>query len=154
MQGTPVVVRRATAGDIDAVWLLARDFATSFTPQRAVFEASFAELIVAPRTLVLVAVADSAVVGYLLAHWHSTFFANGPVAWVEEIMVDEASRRSRVGRSLMTAAEEWARSVDAAYLSLATRRAADFYRSLGYEESAIFFRKTVAPATADPARVD
>lgn len=31
----------------------------------------------------------------------------------------------------------------AGYVSLASRRAGDFYRALGYEDSAVFFRKTL-----------
>ncbi|MDQ0635950.1 GNAT superfamily N-acetyltransferase [Arthrobacter pascens] len=42
------------------------------------------------------------VVGYLLAHCRATFLANGPVAWVEEIMVAERARRNGVGQALMT----------------------------------------------------
>lgn len=41
----------------------------------------------------------------------------------------------------MEAAERWAVEQGAAYLALATRRAADFYRAIGYSESATFFRK-------------
>jgi hypothetical protein len=41
----------------------------------------------------------------------------------------------------MSAAEEWSASAGAAYVSLASRRSGDFYASLGYEESATFFRK-------------
>ena len=43
----------------------------------------------------------------------------------------------------MTAAEQWARSIGAAYLALATRRAAAFYAALGYEDSAVYFRNTL-----------
>lgn len=51
----------------------------------------------------------------------------------------------RPGRNLMAAFEEWAASsgVDARYLALATRRAAGFYRALGYEESASYFKKVL-----------
>jgi len=124
-------IRRARLEDAAAVWPLARDFATSFTPHREAFEATLAALVDAPDTLLVVAeTAASEVVGYLLANSHPTFFANGPVAWVEEITVADAARRHGVGRMLMTAAEEWAVESGAAYVSLATRRARDFYLSL------------------------
>jgi len=46
----------------------------------------------------------------------------------------------------MDVAETWARNVPTAYVALASRRASDFYRDIGYEESATYFRKTfVAP---------
>ena len=70
-----------------------------------------------------------------------TFFANGKVAWVEEIMVGSSRRKAGVGRALMTAFEEWSANRGAKLVALATRRAAEFYRALGYEESAIYFRK-------------
>jgi hypothetical protein len=41
----------------------------------------------------------------------------------------------------MDAVETWARDRGAAYVSLATRRASEFYLALGYDESAVFFRK-------------
>jgi hypothetical protein len=37
----------------------------------------------------------------------------------------------------------WAKEQGAAYLALATRRADDFYRTIGYSESATFFRKVL-----------
>lgn len=43
----------------------------------------------------------------------------------------------------MRFAEEWAADQGAAYVALATRRAADFYAALGYAESATFFRKEI-----------
>jgi ribosomal protein S18 acetylase RimI-like enzyme len=81
------------------------------------------------------------VVGYLLATSHPAFHANGPVAWVEEVMVAHPARGTGVGCQLMAAAEAWARDREAAYVALATRRAAEFYRALGYEESAVYFKK-------------
>lgn len=80
-------------------------------------------------------------VGYLLATSHPAFHANGEVAWVEELMVAASARRSGVGRALMAAAETWARHRGAAYIALATRRAAPFYQALAYDESATYFKR-------------
>jgi GNAT superfamily N-acetyltransferase len=143
MAAGEVRIRQAVDGDRDAVWPLARDFATSFRPERAAFDAVFARLLAREDTLLLVAVDGGSVVGYLLASTHDTFLANGPVAWVEELMVAPSLRRGGVGRSLMAAAEAWARETGAAYLALASRRAGPFYLALGYEESAVFFKKTL-----------
>jgi GNAT superfamily N-acetyltransferase len=88
-----------------------------------------------------VAEIDETIVGYLLASFHGTLFANRPVAWVEEIMVAEAKRRSGIGRALMGEAERWAKGIPTAYIGLATRRAGEFYEALGYEQSASFFNK-------------
>ena len=73
-----------------------------------------------------------------------TFYANGPVAWVEEVVVRDRDRRRGVGRMLMDAFEEWAAGEGCALVALATRRAAPFYRDLDYEESATYFRKLLA----------
>lgn len=143
MEPGPVVIRAAVPDDRLQVWPLVEAFATSYTPDRHAFSRSFDGLIARDDTVVLVAVDGSAgrIVGYLLANHHGTFFANGPLAWVEEIMVDPETRRAGVGRLLMTAAEAWARDAGVAYIALATRRADDFYLHLGYEKSATFYKK-------------
>lgn len=129
-------VRPGVLEDLDEVWPLARDFATSFRPERDEFEQTF-------RALILVARMPERICGYLLAHTHQTFLANGPVAWVEEVMVDHRDRSQGIGFALMAEAERWGRSQGAAYVSLASRRAGGFYLHLGYEESAVFFKKDV-----------
>jgi GNAT superfamily N-acetyltransferase len=140
-----VLIRPARIDDNAHVWPFARDFATSFTPQRDAFDATWAQLTDADHTLLLVAeTPDHEIVGYLLGTSHLTFLANGPVAWVEELMVAESARKSGIGRHLMTAAETWAQSIGAAYLALASRRAGPFYEALNYEDSATFYKKALA----------
>ena len=141
-----IEIRAAEAGDSEQLWPLVQDFAFSYRPERSLFERSFRDLLDRSDTLVLVAVSDAeAVVGYLLGSLHGTFFANGPVAWIEELMVSEPARHSGVASKLMSSAEEWARSLDTAYIALASRRAGDFYLKIGYEESATYFKKTFVP---------
>jgi len=148
MPGRGVLVRPAQAADRDQVWPLARDLATSIRPDRAAFDALFTSLLAAPDALVLVAAAPpGSITGYLLAFRNPAFHTNGPLAWVEEVMVAESARRTGTGRELMAAAEDWARSAGAAYVALATRRAAVFYRALGYEDSAVYFRKLLRLTT-------
>ena len=134
-------IRAATPDDADAIWPLTAAFAESFTPERAAFERAIENLLGRDDTFFAVALSGDQVVGYVLASTHHTLFANAPVVWVEELMVDEEARLGRIGRTLMDAVEVWAFALNAAYVSLATRRAADFYRAIGYEESATFFRK-------------
>ncbi len=137
-------IRPARLDDVDGVWPLVREFATSFTPERAAFEGTWERMVCAADTVLLVAEAgEEGIVGYLLGTSHWTFFANGPVAWVEEIMVEPTKRGAGVGRCLMERAETWAREIGAAYLALASRRAGPFYTALGYEDSAVFFKKTL-----------
>ena len=138
-----IEVRPARAEDLDHLWPLVCDFALSYRPDRSAFERSFATLLERSDTVVLVAARNTAdLVGYLLGSYHGTFFANGPVAWIEELMVRESVRRRGVATRLLSAAEEWARSIPTAHLALASRRAPDFYRRIGFEQSAAYFRKT------------
>jgi GNAT superfamily N-acetyltransferase len=138
---TTFEVRPARDRDRDAVWVLAQQFAVSYQPDREHFDAAFSAVLSDDNMIALVAVGDGRTAGYLLANHHHTFFANAPVAWVEEVMVAESDRGVGVGRVLMERAEAWAKEAGAAYVALATRRAGEFYGALGYEESAAFFRK-------------
>ncbi len=55
-------------------------------------------------------------------------------------MVAVGHRRQGIGGSLMAAVERWAADRGCAYVSLATRRASDFFVAIGYEASATFHR--------------
>ena len=95
-----------------------------------------------PCALVLVAeVPGLGVVGYLVAYCETTLLANGPAVWVSELIVNERARREGVGRALMARAEDWSRERGAAQVALATSRAGEFYRALGYSDAAVYFRK-------------
>lgn len=90
----------------------------------------------------LVAEHDGSLVGYVHVLVHEAFHADGMIGWVEELMVGEDQRGTGCGRALMAAAEQWAtENFDIAYLAVATRRAEGFYRSIGYDESATYFKK-------------
>lgn len=136
-----VRIRRAQYSDLEGIWSLVASFAVSYAPQRQHFDATFGAVIDHRSMLAACATDGGRVIGYLLANQHPTFFANGPVAWVEELMVDEDHRGCGVGRKLMRYAEVWAQEAGAVYIALATRRAVGFYTRLDYEESATFFRK-------------
>jgi GNAT superfamily N-acetyltransferase len=137
---TPLI-RAAGPDDAADLFGLAHGLATSFEPRRDAFDESFSPLLKTESARILVAVDDTGLCGYLLGFTHHTFYANGPVAWVEEVMVDDRARRAGVGAALMAEFERWAVERGAALVALATRRAAPFYLALGYEESATYFRK-------------
>ena len=133
-----VEVRRAVAADVAAVRDLATRFATSFEVDPAAFD------YVPPHLVGSTAGCWSpmwrgAVAGYALVFDHPTFYANGPVGWVEELMVDDGARSVGVGRA------RWRR------LSGGRRRRAVRWSAapppapsnaaVGYEESATFYRK-------------
>ena len=139
-------IRPATTEDVEQLWPLVTEFASSYRPESRAFAQSFTDLVGRSDTLIMVGVANtSAIVGYLLGSYHGTFFANAPVAWIEELMVSETARSQGVATKLMASAEQWARSIPAAHIAVASRRAGDFYVRIGYEESATYYRKTLVP---------
>jgi GNAT superfamily N-acetyltransferase len=136
-------IRQAGAGDVDEVACLAAALAMSFEFSAARFRENYLSLLADERACLLLAVDGDESVGYLLGFRHLTFYANGPVGWVEEIVVRDEQRGLGIGRILMSAFEQWAIARECALIALATRRAAAFYRALGYEESATYFRKVL-----------
>lgn len=148
--GQSVRIRSAVRADADELFRLACLLATSSVPERSAFEASLATILADDRQLLLVAEPDSdsagGLAGYLYGLTHPAFHANGDIGWIEELYVDERLRGTGLGRRLMSAFEEWGiESVGAAYFAVATRRAGDFYRSIGYAESASYFKKVSDP---------
>ena len=138
-----VTIRPASLPDGDHILPLARDMATSFVVDTEAFATSFAQLLGRDDAVVLVALEPAAVVGYLLGFDHLAFYANGRVAYVEEVAVREDRRGAAIGRQLMREFERWAVSRSATLITVATRRAAPFYRSLGFDETATLFRKVL-----------
>jgi GNAT superfamily N-acetyltransferase len=149
MCAVPIEIRYATRVDAGAVAGLAGELAQSFPFSRTTFDASYAALLDAGDACLLLAVDHDDTVGYVLGFRHLTFYANGPTASVEEILVRPEHRGRGIGRALMVAFERWAAGHDCAVVSLATRRATPFYLALGYEESATYLRKILK----DPAKL-
>jgi GNAT superfamily N-acetyltransferase len=135
--------RPAVADDEEAVLSLARSFPVSTQLDEASFRATFAALVTSDRDHLILAERDGRIVGYLLGFTRHALWANGPIGWVEEVMVDERDRRQGVGRLLMVAFEQRAATLGAGVVALATRRAAHFYEALGYTDSAHYFKKTL-----------
>ena len=136
-----ISIRKASEDDADALFGLAKEMATSFVPERAAFEIALADIISTDGANLSVAEVNSEVIGYCVGFDHYVFYANGRIAWVEEIAVKESARRRGVGKVLMENFEEWSSKRGNRLVALATRRAASFYKSVGYEESATYFRK-------------
>jgi GNAT superfamily N-acetyltransferase len=147
VNGAPIQIRAAVAADASAVAGLAGELAQSFTFSRARFEVSYRSLLDTEDACLLVATDGRDHLGYLLGFRHLTFFANGPVGWVEEILISREHRGYGTGRALMDSFEQWAAGHGCAMVALATRRAASFYRAIGYEESAVYHRKILPDNT-------
>jgi GNAT superfamily N-acetyltransferase len=143
VDGSRVQIRRARDGDAGAVAILAAELAQSFAFSAEKFELSYPALLSAGDACLLVAAESDECLGYVLGFRHLTFYANGPVGWVEEILVRPERRGRGLGRALMSAFEQWATEHDCTLVALATRRAAPFYRALGYEDSAAYLCKVL-----------
>ncbi|MBV8485090.1 MAG: GNAT family N-acetyltransferase [Verrucomicrobia bacterium] len=146
-------IRSCLPEDEKTLFALVREFATSFPVDQRSFSVSFSQVLSSASMYLAVAQSSEAVVGYVLGTAHPTFYAGGHVAWVEEIMVKEGLRRKGVGRLLMKNFETWAKSRDCRLVALATRRAAEFYKCLGYTESATYFRKVIQDAQTFASRI-
>ena len=136
------VIREATVQDMDSVFAMAKDLATSFDVKYEAFCASFNEVLNTSNAFLLVAEKNKVVVAYLLGFEHTAFYANGRVSWVEEVYVNPRYRKEGLGRLLMNAFEKGAKQHSSKLVALSTRRAGDFYESLGYEASATYYKKT------------
>ena len=135
------MIRLVENKDLGAVFELVNEFATSFVPEEDAFRTSFAALSSAANTHFAVAEVQGSVVGYVLAFHHVTFYANGRVAWVEELMVQPAQRKQGIGTALLSSVETWASGQNCKLIAVATRHAAQFYEAIGYQASATYFRK-------------
>lgn len=136
-------IRKANPNDQQAVFELARDLATSFTVNQNCFTTCFNEILNDESSHLLVAEEKGRVIGYLLGLDHVTFYANGRIAWVEELYVTPAARKHGVGKRLMDAFESLSIERNSKLIALATRRAHQFYNAIGYQESATYFKKTL-----------
>ena len=137
-------VRPASLIDASQVAGLAAELAQSFPFDRAAFDRSYPAVLADDQACLLVAAdEEGGCLGYVLGFAHPAFYANGPVAWVEEILVRAEHRRGGVGQELMAAFGQWAAGRGCRLVALATRRAAPFYLAIGYEESAVYLRRVL-----------
>jgi len=138
-----VRIRHAELTDADAVFELSLRFATSYRPQRPLFDQNF-ELLLAAMTYdgtdLLVAEDEGKVIGYALASRFLALCAPGPVAELHELIVDPAYRNRGMGRMLVEAVIGRARTTGAVEVTAPTRGAGDYYRRLGFEVSATLMR--------------
>ena len=132
-------IRQAQAADADAVFAMLERFAMSYEPDRDAFALSFAAMAESQDVALLVAEDSGTLAGYVMAIRFGTLFANGSVAQIEELFVEEAKRGAGVGRALVAAVVEWARSGGAVEVTVPTRRAGDYYERLGFERTAEYY---------------
>lgn len=139
------IIRKARSDDVLHLLPLVQEFVTSFELDPRSYQATYRRVLHNDSACALVAEHRGQIVGYLLGFIHDTFYANGQVAWVEEIMVHAEHRRAGLGTSLMRCFESWCEDRGAMLSALATRRASDFYEAIGYKASATYLRRVLQP---------
>lgn len=68
---------------------LVKVFSISFKANHSLFNESITHILADDSVLLLIAEINKQVISYCLGFIHFTFYANGKVSWLEEIMVDE-----------------------------------------------------------------
>ncbi len=139
MDTTSTLIRGATANDLPrAVELLRRQLGEhDIAVADAALEHAVRGLLAdSTRGRVLVATAGDAVVGVSVVSYLWTLEHGGHAAWLDELYVDEAWRRSGLGRRLVDAAADCARGAGCVALDLEVEAghepAARLYESAGF----------------------
>jgi len=127
--------------------MLAKELATSYKVDRLAFNESFDRVLNDPKEVVFIAKNNHNIIGYCLGSIHITFYANGDVAWLEELYVKSDYRGLDVGMKLVSTFENWAKQHHAILITLATRRAESFYLTMGYQKSASYFKKQISTSS-------
>ncbi|MER6569186.1 GNAT family N-acetyltransferase [Streptomyces sp. NPDC001093] len=141
-------IRAAVPTDADDIHRLLSGFVTSHRPERDVFDRvtfpRVLEAAAAGRAELLVAEDDSPgggyVAGYVLGLRMPTLFAGGTVLEVLELTVDAPVRGRGTGSALIRAVQARAEDAHDVEVTVPTRRAAGFYRGLGFRETASYLK--------------
>ena len=138
------VIRPAKLTDAERVFLLLKQLATSYAPDRAVFDESFAFLIDdEPTSMLLVAEDDAGLVlGYALVTISPLLHTNGSSAQLQELVVDSEHHGAGIGTALVEDVERICRERSVRQLTVPSRRSADFYERIGYRSTADFLKRT------------
>lgn len=146
-------IRPAAASDATLLFQLVRMFPTPTPPSSEQFSRTLDVKLPDPSSCLLVAEREGRLVGYVSGYCHPTFYAGGPTAWVDELLVIEPLRGTGIGRQLMDAFEQWAKDRHSVLVSLATRGAAAFYEHRGYTSNAGYYKTYFATGSASDVRV-
>ena len=144
-----VTVRRAGEADLDRMAVLLRalftieaDFAVDGAKQRRGLQL----LLASERACLLVAEAESGVIGMCSGQLVISTAEGGPALLVEDVVVVESFRGRGVGRLLMEALQNWAAARNITRLQLLADRnnapALDFYRRLGWQHTDLICLRT------------
>lgn len=120
-------IRPATAGDREAILeLIPRLAATGTPPNRNTGQVKATDLKIIgeafenlqPEDEFLVAEQDGSVIGFIYLKTVIDYYTQQEIGYVSDIVVAKATEGQGVGRALMEAGEEWARSCGYAMMQL------------------------------------
>ena len=126
------------------MFALLQQLAESYLPDREAFDETFESFAQeGAGGFLLVEESDEGVVrGYTLTTVSRLLHTNGPVAQLQELVVEESARGKRIGATLVTATEDECRARGVRQLTVASRRASGFYERLGYGSTADYLKRT------------
>lgn len=142
-----ITIRTAAEADLPALLALYRELHPDDTPLSTDRTATiWREITAQPGRTVLLATLDQLPVGTLDCTILSNLTRGGrPFMLVENVVVSSSARRGGVGRRLLAAAVERARTADCYKIQLLSRLTRDeahaFYESCGFRQIAAGFRR-------------
>src|SRR5690242_19008387 len=136
----PLTIRPALLEDGDRLFELLCQLAWSRLPDRQAFDKNYPAIISDRNTFIRVADDDGIVVGYSLAVLQWTFYANGSIALLNELIADSERRGQGIGAQLVSRLIDDAREAGAVEITVPTRRAKDYYPRFGFEEIGGYFK--------------
>jgi GNAT superfamily N-acetyltransferase len=143
-----VVVRPPSAVDIPALALLLGEL--GYPSADAAVEGRLGRLAARGGVTVLVADDEGAPVGFATAHIVPVLHQDRPAGMLTALVVSSRQRGQGIGRRLVDAVEEWAKTQGAYRMTLASglhREGAHlFYERLGYEHTARRYSKLLGGA--------
>lgn len=134
-------IRVARKEDAAGLLSLARQFPSPTELDENAFYKIWNEKINDSNSYIGVAESEKKITGYISGYLHLAFYANGATFWVDEIFVIENLRKNGIGRSLMESVIPWIEDRDCKLIALATNGVKEFYRELGFQDSAKYFKK-------------
>lgn len=112
-------------------------------PDRNAFDAQWQAVLTSPSSICLLAVANGSI-GYAIGVVAPMPVYGGGLAFLQELYVDVAHRRSGAGRRLVDAFTAWSGGCGAVRVALATSRAGAFYEALGFTtRPALYYARAV-----------
>ena len=91
-----VTIRPASASDTRPLFALVRTFPTPTPPSAEQFSRALNAKLPDPFSCLFVAEHEGRLAGYVSAYCHATFYAGGPTAWVDELLVSEPLRETGI----------------------------------------------------------